>query len=101
MYYLGTGHCTNGYYAGWDNKGIDSLEACMQVCSSDARCKFAAYVNRRTCSRYGDADCTLNDDTVHKTYAKQPFRGKILFSIISESYAKYEARNSTHNVPSI
>ena len=54
---LGTGFCDEGYYAGWDDKGKDTLEACHDVCLSDPRCTHAAWKNGATCLRYNGVTC--------------------------------------------
>jgi len=71
MTHLGVGYCTSGFYAGWDGKGIDSQEACNQVCLTEQQCTYAAFFAGETCSRYNGNSCTLNSDTTHTTYAKQ------------------------------
>jgi hypothetical protein len=71
MKYLGSGFCTSGYYAGWDSKGIESSEACNQVCLSEQQCTYAAFKAGKTCSRYNGDSCTLNSDANYITYAKQ------------------------------
>jgi len=70
MTHLGQGYCNEGYYAGWDNQGIASQEACNDVCLNDENCKFAAWNPGYTCSRYKDTTCNLNNDVNHVTYAK-------------------------------
>ena len=54
---LGTGFCDDGYYAGWDDKGKDTLEACHDICLSDTQCTYAAWKNGATCSRYYGVTC--------------------------------------------
>merc|ERR1719499_269163 len=71
MTHLGVGYCTSGFYAGWDGQGIDSQEACNQVCLTEQQCTYAAFFAGKTCSRYNGNACTLNSDTNHITYAKQ------------------------------
>ena len=81
MSHLGTGICDNGYYRGWDGKGIESQEACNAVCLSEAQCTYAAWYNGKTCSRYQGKTCNIqsgsSDWDMHVTYTKQPGdRGK-------------------------
>ena len=67
---LGIGYCKNGYDAGWDEKGLDSQEACNLVCLSEKRCKFAAWYPKKTCSRYNGEICDLEtNDDFHKSYS--------------------------------
>ena len=68
---LGDGFCQNGYYMGWDGKGVDSQDACNAVCLSEPPCKFAAWFPKKTCSRYNEEACHLNNDKNHVTYAKK------------------------------
>ena len=80
---LGSGHCDDGYYAGWDGQGVESVQDCKNLCIRDDRCKFAAYLNQgsmKTCSRYNKATCNLDTSSFHKksheTFAK---KGKFLW----------------------
>lgn len=71
MYSLGQGFCSSGYYGGWDGKGIDSQGACNEVCLSESQCRYAAFWQGKTCSRYNGVFCWKNGDTRHTTYAKR------------------------------
>ena len=62
---FGIGHCKDGYNAGWDNKGMESQEACNAVCLSEKQCKFAAWSRGKSCNRYTGAICDLKADTVY------------------------------------
>ena len=70
MEFLGQGYCDAGYYAGWDDKGLDSQDACNTVCLEESQCTFAAWAAGLTCSRYSGSSCILNDDTAHVTFRK-------------------------------
>ena len=59
---IGQGHCDDGYYAGWDGNGDESVEACKQYCLKDRLCKYVSYINdgtSKSCSRYSGNTCTL------------------------------------------
>ena len=71
MIYYGPGYCDAGYYAGWDNVGTKSQEACNGVCLSEQECTYAAWWPNITCSRYNQTTCTLNSNAYHVTYSKQ------------------------------
>ena len=69
---IGTGFCDDGYYAGWDDKGKDSLEACHDVCLYDPQCTYAAWKEGATCSRYNGVTCHQDrsrKDGVFENYA--------------------------------
>ena len=72
---LGIGFCKDGYYEGWDKKGIASQEACNVLCLSEKQCKFAAWMPKKTCSRYTGAICYLQTATayqrLHTTFEKK------------------------------
>jgi len=76
---IGEGFCSEHYYAGWDGKGLDSIEDCVMVCISEGNigCSYVSFFPGVTCSRYNHAfgeECTLNDDVNHETYKrKTPF----------------------------
>ena len=81
---LGSGFCYNGYYAGWNDKGKNSLEACHDVCLSEPQCTYAAWKNGATCSRYYGVTCnqdgSKNDGNFenYALYKKQlPMNGKL------------------------
>ena len=65
MYDYGIGYCDNGYYAGHDGEGIESEEACKNLCLQEYQCTFVAYksVTPRTCTRYNGAVCILYNMT--------------------------------------
>merc|ERR1712178_283715 len=65
MTLLGQGYCADGYYAGWDGKGINSHQSCAHLCLEDADCKFAAFSPGETCSRYRGATCRPNGQIDH------------------------------------
>ena len=72
---VGTGVCnSNGYYAGWDGKGLDSAAACNAVCVAEPQCTFTAYWPGTTCSRYLGKDCGrmtgAHDYDMHTVYKK-------------------------------
>jgi hypothetical protein len=67
---LGQGYCNQGYYAGWDGKGLTSQAACNAVCMKESQCTYAAWFHGKTCSRYKLAACTLNGNRDHFTYKK-------------------------------
>lgn len=71
---LGLGHCSDGYYAGWDGKGIHSQEACNEVCRKEDQCTYAAFKRGHTCSRYNGKSCNLIRDYTHTTYERLNFR---------------------------
>ena len=71
MYYFGIGYCDAGYYAGWDDKGNDSQEACNNICLSELQCTYAAWYPSETCSRYKGTTCnSVTNDQTHITFAK-------------------------------
>ena len=74
---LGKGYCKNGYYKGWDGKGIISQDACIKVCLSEQSCTYAAFYEGKTCSRYYEQSCVLNDDKNHFTFKRKEFKGNI------------------------
>ena len=62
----GQGHCKKNainYFAGWDDKGIDSQESCNKVCEDEENCTFASFWKDASCSRYGGSDCGLVVDS--------------------------------------
>ena len=67
---FGQGHCESGYYAGWDDKGLDSQDACNYVCLEEPECTYAAWYGGQTCSRYNEVDCKLKEDANHVTFKK-------------------------------
>jgi len=64
------GYCDSGYYKGWDKEGIDSIEGCKEICLRDTKCRFAAFKNGSSCSRYAGPTCTLTEDSSHVTFEK-------------------------------
>mmetsp|Transcript_42764 Transcript_42764/g.100247 ORF Transcript_42764/g.100247 Transcript_42764/m.100247 type:complete len:538 (-) Transcript_42764:128-1741(-) len=70
--FVGAGHCKEGMLRGWDGLGLDSVQACIQVCRGEADCGWVAYCPPTnpacrhssrsaagTCTRYRrDALCT-------------------------------------------
>ena len=74
---IGQGHCHEGYYAGWDGNGEESVEACKQYCLGERWCKYVSYINdgtSKSCSRYKGVTCTLqarNDfQSAHVSFKK-------------------------------
>ena len=89
MKLVGNGHCTSGYYAGWDGKGIANQDACKLLCLFEKQCSFAAYVDDgigKSCSRYKGNTCILDTSDDHKkahtTYRKDIGRWGIYFTFL-------------------
>ena len=69
MVSYGEGFCDEGYYAGWDGKGVNSQEECNLVCSEEPECTYAAFFGNganswpkpgpNSCSRYKGTSCNL------------------------------------------
>ena len=65
MVSYGDGFCDEGYYAGWDGKGIESQEKCNDLCLDEPECTYASFFpikdgkNGNTCSRYNGQSCNL------------------------------------------
>jgi len=70
MVSYGNGFCDEGYYAGWDGKGINSQEECNDLCLDEPECTYASFfpikdwtrdghLNGNTCSRYNGQSCNL------------------------------------------
>ena len=82
MVHLGIGHCDAGYYAGWDDKGLESRKACEALCLSEEQCTYAAWQHGKTCSRYyGEAcnlDRTAKNFEKHELLKKQHSPGRFL-----------------------
>merc|ERR1711988_2067761 len=70
MQFIGMGYCDQHYYAGWDGKGLDNKQDCMNVCQSEPECTHVAFNRGKTCSRYYGDHCTLTSDRDHITYKK-------------------------------
>merc|ERR1711988_1663887 len=70
MQFVGMGYCYQHYYAGWDGKGLDNKQDCMDVCRSEPECTHVAFNRGKTCSRYYGDHCTLTSDRDHITYKK-------------------------------
>ena len=70
----GQGHCSTNYLRGWDGLGVDSAEACNQVCENEGDCTFASFKKDSSCSRYHGSECALNVDTedarIYATFKK-------------------------------
>ena len=84
---FGQGHCESGYYAGWDGKGLDSQDACNNVCLEEPECTYAAWYGGQTCSRYNEVDCKLKEDANHVTFKKLRL-GESNSSVIIYTYIK-------------
>ena len=55
--WIGVGYCHRGFYTGWldDPKHVrDSLSACQAACASEERCRYVAFLQGKSCSRYGE-----------------------------------------------
>ena len=76
----GQGFCDEGYYAGWDGKGIGSQASCNAVCLDESECTYAAYNAGQTCSRYNGETCNLNGVQSHFTYKKTSTSPRRMFS---------------------
>ena len=66
MVNYGKHYCKNpsaGYYAGWDDLGIENEEACKELCRGERLCKYAASRPGHTCSRYKGGLCELFTDS--------------------------------------
>ena len=66
MAHYGKHYCKNpsaGYYAGWDDLGIENEEACKELCKNDQLCTYAASKPGHTCSRYKGESCDLKTDS--------------------------------------
>jgi len=64
MVSYGDGFCDEGYYAGWDGKGINSQEECNDLCLDEPECTYASFFplkdwTTNTCSRYNGQSCNL------------------------------------------
>ena len=57
---LGNGVCNAGYYAGWDKKGLETLDACKELCISETQCTYVAWLHRQSCSRYNGETCNFD-----------------------------------------
>ncbi|CAK0808329.1 unnamed protein product, partial [Prorocentrum cordatum] len=76
--FKGHGICGNGYYTGWDRTGLDSVNACIQLCQSEYGCTHISYCppgegdcGAGTCLRFqGLCSTLLFDDAFasHYTY---------------------------------
>ena len=65
MAHYGKHYCKNpsaGYYAGWDDLGIENEEACKELCRRERLCRYAASKPGHTCSRYKGGLCELFTD---------------------------------------
>ena len=66
--FVGEGHCSIGYYAGWDN--IKDLQSCLNQCLNDHQCKYVSFYAQESCSRYRNGPCgfTSNQFASSKFY---------------------------------
>jgi len=67
------GHCSIGYYAGWD--GIKDLRLCLLKCLEENDCEFVSFYAKESCSRYKRVSCGFRTDDfassrLYKTYRK-------------------------------
>ena len=51
----GEGHCSIGYYTGWDN--IKDLQSCLNQCLAEDQCKYVSFYEEESCSRYSNFNC--------------------------------------------
>ncbi|CAJ1379375.1 unnamed protein product [Effrenium voratum] len=69
--WLGAGFCEDGYYAGWEsNSNKDSLGNCKTACDMESECKYIAFKQGSTCSRYNGNSCTIRAQSSHAAYKK-------------------------------
>ncbi|CAJ1343673.1 unnamed protein product, partial [Effrenium voratum] len=69
--WLGAGFCEDGYYAGWEsNSNKDSLGNCKTACDMESECKYIAFKQGSTCSRYNGNSCTIRAESSHAAYKK-------------------------------
>ena len=46
--------CGHGFYAGWHANEARQLEACLELCLGETRCRYVAFLQDRSCSRYDE-----------------------------------------------
>ena len=74
--HMGTGHCTNGFYKGWNDDAdyaIMDAEKCAMLCNEEPECLYFAVKPMNTCSRYNSiaGECPIDgSEDDHELYKK-------------------------------